>query len=203
MFKISKAWKWLKQYHTTILTFISILAMGAGIMPTINHGAAFLEALQFEKMAEASPVYAAVRDVESQTRFYVLSVEDIDSMAVLWVLPSSGSVIVDDKLDTELYVMFAALAKNYDAEIYLIIVAETVTIPAPTGFILAFSGVGYFTITADGAKMLGEAGIENANATLKMLYGNEFDAPSLEEQTFYMTNLLPRAPGHIAPWEEE
>lgn len=202
MFKM--AWKWLKENGKGIAIFFTILAMGAGIMPTIGAGQAFVEALQFERMAEASPAYAVVRDVESQARFYVLSVEKVREYRLLWVLPSGSRIISDDKLDAELYVMFASLVKNYDAMRYIIIVAELSTAPTPAGFVLAFRGAGYFAITAEGAEQLIAAGIENANTSLTALYGSgDFETASLEWQAIYMTNLLPRAPGHIAPWEEE
>lgn len=208
IFKISTVWKWLKQNHKGVLLFFAILAMGTGIAPTIGAGQRFAETLQFEKMAEASPAYAVVSDVEAQTQFYVLSVEGWvdEGLTVVWVLPLgvNNELVVGNNLHAELYTIFASLAKNYsEAANYLIIVAEPATVPTMTGFVTALRGTGYFSMSAAGAGQLVGAGIENADASLEALYGSEFDIQSLQLESIYMTNLLPRAPGHIAPWEKE
>ena len=205
IFKASAAWKWLKQNHKGILLFFATLLMGAGIAPTVQHGKGFVAAIRFEKMAEVSPAYAVMREIEPQVRFYVLSVELPESVAMLWVLPSGNFIAMDDELDPELYVMFVSLAKNYpDMAYYVIAVAGATTAPAATGPASAFTGVGYFTMSAVGVEQLIAAGIENAYISLKALFDiGDFDAQSLEGERLYMTNLLPRAPGQAFPWEEE
>jgi len=201
-FEVGTVWKWLRQNHKAILIFFTVLAMGAGIVPTIKAGQRFVEALQFEKMAEATPRYAVVRSIEAQTRYYVLSVENLEGMTVLWVLSHGGNVF-DDELDAELYTMFVALAENCPAEeVYVIIVAEPEAVPLPTGYTTALHGMGFFSLAAGGVEILIGAGIENASESLGILYGlGAFDNQSLGGEGIYMINLLPRAPGHVVPWE--
>lgn len=196
-----KAWEWLKQYHKTILIFLFVLGLGAGIQPTIESGKDFVAALQFAKMVEVSPVYAVVHDVESQTGYYVLSLEEKEGMVVLWILPSEGEDYAS--ISTDLYAMFISLGKHYySGETYIIVEAEEIEIPSMNGYIVGFKGIGFFSMTTIGVEIFAAVGIENADSTLKALHGEGFDARPLEWESVYMVTLLARAPGHVPPWSE-
>jgi hypothetical protein len=202
MFK--KVWSWFVGNCSAIRNVCLVLLLGASLAPVAEAGQGFVKALQFEKMAEASPVYAVVRDVELQTQYYVLSVENVENMTVLWVLPAEDRTYEREEVNRELYIVFASLAEHCPAEDYIIAEAYLTEVPSMNGFIPAFRGKGFFALPAEGVRLLIEGGIENAYDSLTVLFAaGMFEAKALEEEAVYMTNLLPRASGHAAPWEDE
>lgn len=194
---------WLKQNFKGVVVFVTILAMGAGILPTVHYGTVFVESIKFEKMAEASPAYAVVRDIEAQTSYYVLSVARSNGILVVWILADENENYEDTEVD--LYAMFSSVREHYGEQDCIILEAEETTLPSMNGPVIGFQAWGFYSMTAEAIQALAESDIENVDDTLTALYsGDGFDAsPVGTDNDVYMTVLLARSPYHIAPWEKE
>lgn len=203
MSRIKNAFYWLRGNFKAIMVFITILAMGAGIAPTIRHGAAFVEALQYEKMVETNPPHIIAREAEAELEgMYVLAVDESAQFAVVWILPVEMGE--DGDPANIIYTLFALLDEHYpNREAYYIVVAEVISVVGVDGPCTMIRGLAEYGISLEGMRKLLGWGKANANNSLDLLFAEQkFGVSSFYYSPPYLKELLQREAGHVPPWEE-
>jgi hypothetical protein len=201
MRKIKKAFSWLKQYHRAIIAFAITLMMGMGIMPTVMHGEAFVAAIQYEQMAEASPRHIIIKEIEANHAIYILHIEVTDLFAVAWIFPLAEI----ESPHEVLYDLFCMLEEQFpDRKAYFAVVSEVIPVKGVDGECTVIKGVAEYGITQAGMKKMLGWGKANSKNSLDILFrGQDFWAIPFGYDAPFLSTLLPRESGHVTPWEAE
>jgi len=200
MSKINSMFYWLKQNFKGILVFFTLLAMGTGIVPTIEHGERFVAAIQYEKMVETSSPHIIAKEIEVQFNLYILNVQISDEYAVAWVL------LTGDQEDASglLYTFFYVLSEHYPNRMaYYILVAEAIPVKGVDGECTVVRGLAEYGISDLGMKKLLGWGKANAKNSLDLLFNEgEFSVAPFYYNAPYLGSLMEREPGHVPPWKQ-
>jgi len=203
MSRIKNWFKGQKRNIVGTLVFLTILAMGAGIAPTVEHGKGFVAAIKYEQMAEIVPAYAVAGEMEAQFGIYILDIEVIsERYVVAWMLPPT-----DDSEDAAgaVYTFFALLFEYYPGyDAYYTIITETFLAKGVDGKRTVARGIAEYGMTSMAIEKMLLGGEENAAASLDALYASQaFWVHPYGQDAPYLESLLQREPGHIPPWESE